>query len=299
MSYPVNTSGRPKIACEITADRVIAARVSSGQRALDVYSTRRLPSGAVLPNLSGTNILQPEAVRQATASTLEGISGSLRDVLLVIPDAAVRLLLLDFDDLPTKHEEAASVIRFRAKKSLPFDADSASLSFQTDRTRRPVKVTAAFAPRTAVEEYEQAVIDAGFNPGFVVPSIVATLGLVEVSRPTMVVKVDATTTTVSIIDGNSLILLRTLEAPGRTSLTLQDITSNVLPSMVFYEDTYSSKIDRLLLTGDADLMTLSSALQNETNIPVEALATERVGGAGLGDTLPASVLAAVAGGLLA
>lgn len=299
MALSSNTGGRPRLACEITAERVIAARVSSAQRALDVYSTRRLPTGAVVPHLGGANVTAGEAVRQATLSALESISGNLRDVLLVIPDAAVRLLLLDFDDLPMKHEEADSVIRFRAKKSLPFDADSACLSFQTDRSRRPVKVTAAFSPREVVEEYEGVILDAGFNPGVVVPSIVATLGLVEVNRPTMVVKVDATTTTVSIIDGNSLILLRTLEAPGRTGLTLQDITANVLPSMVFYEDTYSSKVDRVLLTGDSNLMELSAALASEANVRVEALATEGVGGAGLGDTLPASMLAPVAGGLLA
>ena len=298
MSLSPNPSSRPRLACEITAERVIAARVNLTQRALDVYSTRRLPTGTLLPGLSATNVLQADALRSAVGSALDAISGSLRDVMLIIPDAAVRVLLLDFDDLPQKHEDAAAVVRFRAKKSLPFDVESAALSFQVDRTRRPIKVVAAFSPRSVIEEYEGAVADAGFNPGVVLPSILATLGMVEADRPTMIVKVDGATTTVSILDGRNLILLRTLELPGRTALSLQDISASVLPSMVFFEDTYASKVDCVLVTGDAEMQALSSSLQGETNVRVEPLVAASLPGDALGDTLPPSVLAPVAGGLI-
>ena len=41
----------------------------------------------------------------------------------MIPDAAVRVLLLDFDTLPEKTTEAEPIVRFRLRKSVPFDAD--------------------------------------------------------------------------------------------------------------------------------------------------------------------------------
>ncbi|HUR36815.1 MAG TPA: hypothetical protein VM009_03295 [Terriglobales bacterium] len=297
MALSPNPSSRPRLACEITADRVIAARVNASHRALDVYSNRRLPAGTLVPGLSGTNVQNAAALRQAVGSALESVSGGARDVLLIIPDAAVRVLLLDFDDLPQKYEDAASVVRFRAKKSLPFDVESAACSFQVDRSRRPLKVIATFSPRDVIQEYEGIILDAGFNPGVVLPSIIATLGLVQADQPTMIVKVDGGTTTVSIVDGSSLILLRTLEIPGRASLSLQDISSNVLPSMVFFEDTYSAKLERVLVTGDVETQALASSLQNETNLRVEPLAGSNLPGDGLGDTLPPSVLAPVAGGL--
>ncbi|MEO6119635.1 MAG: hypothetical protein ABIP12_03010 [Terriglobales bacterium] len=298
MAFSSNPSSRPRLACEISGERVIAARLNAAQSAIDVYSTRRLPTGTLLPGLSGTNVVHGEALRSAVASALEAVAGSLRDVMLIIPDAAVRVLLVDFDDLPAKHEDAAAVVRFRAKKSLPFDADSAALSFQVERGRRPVKVVAAFSPRDVIAEYEGIIADAGFIPGVVVPSIIATLGLVQADLPTMVVKVDGANTTVSIVDGQRLILLRTLEAPGRSTLTPQDIAANVLPSIVFFEDTYASKVDRVLLTGDAEMTALSASLQQETSVRVETLAGPDLSGDGLGDTLPAAVLAPVAGGLL-
>lgn len=298
MAFSSKPSTRPRLACEITAERVIAARLNASQSAIDVYSTRRLPSGSLLPSLASANVLQGDGLRQAVGGALEAVSGNLRDVLLIIPDAAVRVLLLDFDDLPAKHEDAAAVVRFRAKKSLPFDADSAALSFQVDRTRRPLKVVAAFSPRDVIAEYEGVITDVGFVPGVVLPSIIATLGLVQADRPTMIVKVDGATTTVSIVDGDRLILLRTLESPGRTSLTMQDIAANVLPSIVFFEDTYAAKVDRVLLTGDTEMNALSAQLQQETAVRVEALAGPNLSGDGLGDTLPPTVLAPVAGGLL-
>jgi type IV pilus assembly protein PilM len=298
MAYTSNSNGRPRVGCEISADRVIAARVASGQRALDVYATRRFPSGTVQPGLGAANVLQPEALRQAVGGALEAVAGNQRDILLVIPDAAVRVLLLDFDDLPSDPDEASAVIRFRGRKSVPFDADHAALAFQVDRSRRPVKVVAAFSPREVIAEYERAVTESGFNAGFVLPSIVSTLGLIDVTRPTLIVKVDGMTSTVSIVDANRLVLLRTIEVPGRSVLTLQDITSNVLPSMVFFEDTYSAKIDRVIVTGDAELNSLAEGLAAEAGVQVEALSTTGFGGGGLGDPLPPALLAPIAGGLL-
>ncbi|HUQ49421.1 MAG TPA: hypothetical protein VM056_01810 [Terriglobales bacterium] len=299
MAIANSSNGRPRLACEIGSDRVIAARLNPQQRALEIYASRKLPAGAVTPGLGSPNVHLSDAVRLAVGSALDAVAGSSKDVITILPDAAVRILLLDFDDLPQKYEEAAAVIRFRAKKSVPFDVDASALSFHVNRTLRPVRVVAAFSPRNVIEEYESLVLDAGYVPGIVLPSVIATLGMVESDSPTMVVKVDGTTTTVVIVRGAELVLLRTLEHAGRASLNPADITTNVLPSMVFFEDTYAARIERLLLTGASDLRPLAESLQAETNVRVEEISvSDAVRGDGLGDPLPPSMLAAVAGGLL-
>ena len=55
---------------------------------------------------------------------------------MIVPDAAVRVLLLDFDELPAKPVEALPVVRFRLKKLLPFDADDAAISYQVMATAK-------------------------------------------------------------------------------------------------------------------------------------------------------------------
>ena len=73
---------------------------------------------------------RPAALVAAVRKALEQVSLRGREVTLVVPDAAVRVLLLDFDALPAKPAEALPVVRFRLKKLLPFDADDAAVSYQ-------------------------------------------------------------------------------------------------------------------------------------------------------------------------
>jgi type IV pilus assembly protein PilM len=50
---------------------------------------------------------------------LEAVCLRSREVTLIVPDAAVRVLLLEFDELPAKPAEALPIVRFRLKKLLP------------------------------------------------------------------------------------------------------------------------------------------------------------------------------------
>ena len=50
-----------------------------------------------------------------------------RPASLILPDYAARVSVLDFDSLPAKPEEQLALVRFRLKKTLPFDIDSAAL----------------------------------------------------------------------------------------------------------------------------------------------------------------------------
>ncbi len=49
-----------------------------------------------------------------------------RDVALILPDFSARISVLDFDQFPTDPKEQASLIRFRLKRSVPFDVESAA-----------------------------------------------------------------------------------------------------------------------------------------------------------------------------
>ena len=85
---------------------------------------------------------------------------------LMVPDAAVRVLLLDFDALPAKPAEALPVVRFRLKKLLPFDADDAAVSYQVmSASKDLLHVLAVAMPRELLADYELVVREAGFEPG--------------------------------------------------------------------------------------------------------------------------------------
>jgi len=287
---------KPRLACEITTRSLIAARAKSDGSALDIHTVRRLDKDMVRPSLSAGNITNASALGDNISSALSAVGGRKRDVVAVIPDAAVRVLLLDFDALPEKVAEAEPIVRFRLRKSVPFDADQAALSFQSYRKENGVKVLAALTPREVLREYESAFHTAGYDPGYVLPSTLAALNGVHADRPTLLVKADGNFISVAIADRNELIFYRMLDVvAGRTGATIAD---EVYPSIVFFEDNYSAKIERILLSSMADTEELKNALQEQTGVRPDTLDTGVYGAEALsGDGLPASALAAVAGAL--
>lgn len=291
---PNSKQSKPRLACEITTQSLIAARAKSDARALDVHTIRRLDKDMVRPSLSAGNIANASALGETVASALSAVGGRKRDVVAVIPDAAVRVLLLDFDTLPEKEPEAEPIIRFRLRKSVPFDADQAALSFQIYRKGKGVKVLAALTPRDVLQEYESVFQNAGYEPGYVLPSTLAALNGVGADRATLLLKADGNFISVAIADQNELIFYRMLDVvPGRTGSTIAD---EVYPSIVFFEDNYSAKIERILLSSTSDSEELKQALQEQTGVRPDTLDTGAHDGESLaGEALPTSALAAVAG----
>jgi type IV pilus assembly protein PilM len=290
---------RPRIACEIASSQVLAGRVDDSGSVVEYYTARSLPPGTVAPALAPANVLAADALREAIAGALSAAGGHSRDVIAVLPDAAVRVVLLDFETLPERPAEAAAIVRFRLKKSVPFDAEHASLSYQAHRSDGMVKVVAAVANAAVVAEYEAAFHQAGYHPGVVVPSTLAALGLVESAAPTMVVKVEPASITVAITHRDELLLFRMLENHHGAGISGAQLSEDVYPSAVFFQDTYGAAIERVLVAGGTPLEQVASALEAQTGARVEEMVTARRVGASLsGDAIPRSLLAGVAGALV-
>jgi type IV pilus assembly protein PilM len=292
------TTAKPRLACEITPGKVIAARANAVGTGLDLYTFRRLRDNALAPSLGGNNIVDTGAVQEAIGGAISAVAGRRRDVITIIPDAAVRVLLLDFDALPEKHVDAAPLVRFRIRKSLPFDVDSAALSFQSRRENGNVKVLAAVTPRDVLAGYESAVRAAGFLPGVVLPSTLAMLAPVVADTPTLVVNVEGAIVTMVIIRSEEVLLYRTLDCPRPASISGAEIADSVYPSIVFFEDTYSARVQRILLAG-SELRDIASALHAQTGIQPEELHGNVTMGESLsGESLAPSSLAGIAGVLV-
>ena len=68
MSRTSNSGSGPKLACEISADRVLAGRVSeNGGRTLEACASNELSPGSVVPDLIETNLRQPDGVKGQTS----------------------------------------------------------------------------------------------------------------------------------------------------------------------------------------------------------------------------------------
>lgn len=297
MSSNSNTA-KPKLACEIAADRVLAGRFADNGGGLEACAARELAPGSVVPDLAENNIRQREAVRMGIEAALGGVAGRSKDVIAIVPDAAVRVMLVEFDTLPSDHDEALSVVRFRLKKSLPFDVDKAKVSFHAQKVKDEVKVVAAVGLASVLEDYEGAFRDAGFNPGVVLPSMLAALGAADGKKPTLVVKVDAHTTSIAILNDDQLQLFRTLENPRGVTISGEQLAEEVYPSVVFFQDTYHLNIERIYVGGLPESGGAAPALAVQTGADVQELVAASQLGATAGGPVPRWRMAGVVGALI-
>ena len=280
----------------MSAERVVVARAPEGALSLEAVSTQNLPAGTVTPGLQHANVASRETLIKTLRESLAAVAGRSRDITLIIPDASTRILLLDFDTLPEKAQDADSVVRFRLKKSLPFDVDTSSVSFDRHPADNGVRVVAAVTPTSVVEEYESVVRDAGYNPGAVLPSMIAALGVVDGSRPTMVIKVESGSTTFAIVDQSQLLLYRSLEYGG-AAVTGESLADDVNTSLVYFEDRYGISVDRVLVAGVQSAAGLQAAFSSSGNLRVEELMSSSMAGVGA-SSVSRSALAGVAGALV-
>jgi type IV pilus assembly protein PilM len=213
---PKASGTRPRVACDISPQGVVAARSTLAGAPLSAVARVALAEGAIIPSLKPGNIADRVAVAAAVRKALESIGerpnsrGS--DITLILPDQAVRVLLLEFDAFPGKLSEALPIVRFRLKKMLPFDADDAMVSFQVMSTSKTiVRVLAVAIPRDVLSEYETVTREAGFEPGAVLPSTLAGLAAVPSDDPTLVINANSLGITAAIVRSGILLLHRSVD----------------------------------------------------------------------------------------
>ena len=237
------SSLRPRLACEIAPEGVIAARQADSGEAMLSFSA--LPAGIVRPGLGEANITDPTRIVAALREALDEVAARDKQLTVVIPDAAVRVLVMDFDTLPAKKADALPIVRFRLKKLAPFEVDDAAVSYQIMQqppgSSAQTRVLATVMPAAVRAEYEEAVRAAGYIPGVVLSSTLASLATVAAEEPSLVINRNGQTLTTAITRGNELLLHRTLELPASDQFHHEELAKTVSVAMAYFEDTLQAR----------------------------------------------------------
>ncbi len=244
----------PSLVVEIAGEHVAAARWGKRLGQLDGVAVESLPLGAVMPSTVETNITQPEVVRSALRRVFTRIPDRGAPIALLVPDLVVRVFILPFDNLPRNAADALPLLRWRLKKSVPFDVDETVVSWnRQDGRDGNLEVVIAVARQTIVREYEQIVESLGAHAGVVLGSTLATLPLLEVHGSTLLVRLCGRMLTTVVTNGPNLCVYRSSEMPAEAKLLEpQAMLDEVFPAVAYYQDTWGASIDRARLTGFGD-----------------------------------------------
>ncbi len=308
--FPSATNAlRPRLACEITPLGVLAGRPGSvaiaGEAQDVVTSFAPLRMGTLLPGLKSPNMTDRAAVASALRQALEPVAERERKVTVIVPDATVRVMVLDFDTLPAKTAEALPILRFRLRKLVPFDVEDAAVSYQVIRPAPGdtlIRAVVAAMPGAVRAEYEDAVREAGYEPGAVLSSSLAALAAVPGEAASLVVNRNSNSITTAIVRGNDVLLYRTIELGergvdpelGEAQSTLE-LQQTVSVALAYFEDTLASTPEHLFSVGLGGAAELGRLLGDDT-VRIRDLvpAPVRAGGS---EQAPAGLLAPLVGAL--
>lgn len=173
---------RPRCCVKIGPRDVAWAEVHRDWRGRAQYrsAVASLPDGVVKVSPLEPNVLKPQdlqdrirglaaPVRPAKTGLRERLGELPREVMLIVPDVAVRLALLHLQDLPTRHEEREALIRWRLGQDQLLSPAGARICFQVlpaaERlTGARNTVLAVVAQEAVLDQYESICEAAGLLP---------------------------------------------------------------------------------------------------------------------------------------
>ncbi|MCU1339794.1 MAG: hypothetical protein JWO19_5375 [Bryobacterales bacterium] len=199
------------------------------------------------------NILRADAVTSALTRIAPPNGAKRRPAAVILPDYAARVSLLDFDSFPASPEEQLALVRFRVKKTIPFDIESAAVSYwaQPPSTKLGAKKVDVVAVTVALEilaRYQAVFRSVGLHPGEITTSGLAALNLHNVGGVAVIAKMTGHVLTVMAVADGRLKLFRCLTVEDGSD---EEILAVLYPTFAYIEDELGQKPEKLLLCGFA------------------------------------------------
>lgn len=216
------------------------------------------------------NVVRSEVLGQAVRR-ITGANGTRkrRRAVLILPDYCARVAVLDFDNLPGNAEEQLSLVRFRMKKSVPFDVESAMIRFfpqQAEPGSNRLNVVVVVAALEILARYEAPFRAAGLHAGLVTTSTLAALELDNQPGISLLARLSGRVLSAAVVRDGILKLLRTVELHDITS---EEMLAVLFPTVAYIEDELEARPQRVLICGVDAAAAVS--LEAELAVPVEPL----------------------------
>jgi type IV pilus assembly protein PilM len=192
------------------------------------------------------NVQRMEALTEQVRALAPRGEKKRQRAALILPDYSVRVSVLDFDAFPSDPDQQRPLVRFRIKKSLPFDIDAGALSYYAQPNGKRVDVVVAVTPLEILARYEMPFRAAGFHPGLVTTSALCALELVKDQGVCVVAKLSGRALTLSVLAHGVLKLLRSIEL---TEGGIPEIASHLYPTFAYMEDQLGHRPREVLTCG--------------------------------------------------
>jgi len=262
----------PHLAIEFAPERLAAARWKGNS--VDEFTVETLPPAALVPSAVEPNVINASAVKTAMANIVSRLRARDQDVALILPDPVIRVFVQHFDEFPRSPQEAIPMLRWKLKKSIPFEADETVISYMRQPARAEgIDIVTALARLRIVREYEALAEGASLCSGVILSSSLAALSLLLEKKATLLARVSGVALTTAIVRGGVLCGFRCTELPVHSGdITPKMLLDEIYPVAAYYQDTWGEGIGSVRLAGlGARLPDFVPPLESEFHCEVSSL----------------------------
>jgi type IV pilus assembly protein PilM len=262
----------PNLAIEFAPDRVAAARWKGNS--VDEFTVETLPPAALVPSAVETNVINASALKTAIANIVSRLRARDQDVALILPDPVIRVFVQHFDEFPRSPQEAIPMLRWKLKKSIPFEADETVISYMRQPARAEgVDIVTTLARLRIVREYEALAEGASLGPGVILSSSLAAISLLEDDKATLMARVSGVALTTAIVRGDVLCGYRCTELSAHSGdITPKMLLDEIYPVAAYYQDLWGEGIGSVRVAGlGARLPDFVPQLESEFHCKVSSL----------------------------
>ena len=254
---------------------------SAKEKTIDAHFILPLSAGLLEPSFDKKNIINGRALEGKLREGVHRLGAADRNVLLLIPEACLKVFLLAFDNLPSSIKERENLIRWRLNKLLPLQPSDLRMSYDVMTSEGGAKIILVLARAAVIQEYESLLARLDLK--------VKVIGLPSLALMNFLKQEPTKNALVANIEADSISLLAVAErraALYRFKPFLQDATRGALSAqkweqvvtevqntIQFMEDREQKKIGAVwvrsaLPIGEGDGLAI---LKEKLSVPVKAL----------------------------
>jgi type IV pilus assembly protein PilM len=278
---------------EFRPHQVVLARFSEkrGRREMDLCLKSPVPSGVIEYSMLEPNLKEPDGMAAFLRQLLDQAGVRGRRVALTVPDTLARISVEDLPEAAGSKRDVAELLRFRLKKTLPFETERARIAFHALPGRTQSFFTGVMQEEV-VTQYEALLEGLGFHVGVVETSSLSLLNLwcpvVEGELPPgsdyFFLNVEEEYFSVVLVRERLPVLLRTLgHRSGHSSEAVashyaaDELVRELIPTLIYYREKLGGDSPARVYYRSLrpDLSDLPELLELQFEVPVEPVDLKR------------------------
>jgi type IV pilus assembly protein PilM len=261
----------------LDSDSLIHARVRRGRKDVQVVQAK---SYALRDDVFAPGVVTPELQNEAVfAEVLRRMkleTGRWDKVSILLPDSWFRMNIIELQALPERANEAAEVIRWSLRRTMPIDPSELRLSYEV-LSRVPPRILAVSAVETTIAAIERLFAAAGIEVILIEPAGLniwnaITAREAATTRDRIFFYVRERDFTTAVFRGPQPLFIRSRNLDGNRTLQQE-----IKLSATYLRDTLqTTSVENCYVAGNGIDSSVTDAISGEFSAPVRRIALRDV-----------------------